>query len=247
MKVLKENLEENGLLELLRKDISVIQILSREEEHEVAREAQRGDRQAMNRLAEANIRFVIKTALEHWRRGLPLMDIISEGCLSLMRAIETFNPDSGFRLLTYAGQGIKWRIINVIKDFRKHELDSLDMPVYEDDDVTLKDLLVSEEPSSDEKCFYSEMKSRVQDLLNFLNDRERKVIGLRFWHDKTHREIGSIMNLSEESIRLLEARSLNKLKRIVQRQIPHVSELNSCLADGKKRLFVRCSLDTSLG
>jgi len=234
MKVPKETLEENDLLELLCKDIGVIPILSREEEYEIAKDAQRGDRQAINRLAEANIRFVIKTAFKYWKPGLPLMDKISEGCLGLMRAIETFNPDLGFRLLTYAEQQIKWHIINVIKDSRKHGLDSLDMPVYEDDDVTLKDLLVSEEPSSDEKCFYSETGSRVQDLLNFLNDRERKVIELRFWHDKTLREIGSIINLSDERIRQIEARALNKLKWMIRRQYSDVSELNSCLADGKR-------------
>jgi RNA polymerase sigma factor (sigma-70 family) len=241
MKVLKENLEENDLLELLRKDISVIQILSREEEYEVAREAQRGDRQAMNRLAEANIRFVIKTAFEHWRPGLPLMDMISEGCLGLMRAIETFDPDSGFRLLTYAEQGIKWRIINVIKDFRRHEHDSLDTPIYEDEELTIKDFLVSGEPAADEKI----SQKQILALLNYLNDRERKVIFLRFWYDKTLDEVGLVMGLSGKRIHQIEARSLYKLKRIMQGQIPYVPELDRSIPGQIVR--ADCSLGTSLG
>jgi len=204
---------ERRLLASLRRDVEKFPVLSREEENEVAKRYQQGDEESLNKLVEANIKFVISVAFEYWRPGLPLMDMISEGCIGLIEAVKRFDPDLGFRLLTYAAQAIEWRIIKVIKDFRRHEHDSLDVPVYEEEELTLKDMLISEETFADEKCFHKEISDFLFSQIHGLTDREKEVIRLRFRHDFTIDEVGLRIGVKRERIRQIEARALMKLKR----------------------------------
>ncbi len=83
-------------------------VLSREEERELAlRWAEGGDRQAFEHLVRSNLRFVVKVAAGYRNRGVPLEDLIQEGNLGLIQAVEKFDPDRGVRLLTYALWWIK--------------------------------------------------------------------------------------------------------------------------------------------
>jgi RNA polymerase primary sigma factor len=95
-------------------EISHIPVLTREEEMILIDRAQKGDRQAAERLICSNLRFVVSVALEYQKRGLPLADLISEGNLGLMRALETFDLHKGLKFITYAVWWIRQAIIQAL-------------------------------------------------------------------------------------------------------------------------------------
>lgn len=93
--------QEDALASYLRQ-ISRTERLTREGEVELARHIQRGDHQALQRLVEANLRFVVKVANKYKGCGIFLLDLINEGNIGLMQAAEKFDPDRGVRFITYA-------------------------------------------------------------------------------------------------------------------------------------------------
>jgi RNA polymerase sigma-32 factor len=88
--------------------------LSREEEHELAVRAARGDRMAQARLVEANLRFVVSIAMQYRRYGIRLADLIAEGNLGLMIAVKKFDPERGTRFVTYAGYWVRALMLDLI-------------------------------------------------------------------------------------------------------------------------------------
>jgi len=82
-------------------------LLTPEEERSLAREARAGDKKAEERLVTANLRFVVKVALQYRGYNLRALDLIQEGNLGLIQAVEKFDPDRGFRLVTYAVHWIR--------------------------------------------------------------------------------------------------------------------------------------------
>lgn len=91
-------------------------ILTKEEEVELAKEAVHGDLEARNSLIKHNLRFVISIAKQYMGKGLPLLDLIQEGNLGLMAAVEKFDVEKGFRFTTYAAYWIKQSISKAIKE-----------------------------------------------------------------------------------------------------------------------------------
>lgn len=105
---------EMDSLSMYLKDIEKIDLLTREEEFDLAMRAKNGDSYARERLANANLRFVVSTAKKYQNRGLPLMDLISEGNIGLLTAIDKFEPEKGYHFISYAVWWIKQSITKAI-------------------------------------------------------------------------------------------------------------------------------------
>jgi RNA polymerase sigma-32 factor len=99
---------EGAALERYMAEVKRIPMLSREDEDSLARRFRdQGDVEAAHRLVTANLRFVVKIAYQFRAYGLRMLDLIQEGNLGLMRAVQKFNPDRGYRLISYAVWWIK--------------------------------------------------------------------------------------------------------------------------------------------
>jgi RNA polymerase primary sigma factor len=96
------------------REIARIPSLSREEEVALARRVQAGDAEAKRQLIEANLRLVVQVARRYLNRGLPLADLIEEGNLGLIRAVEKFEAERGVRFATYATWWIRHAIVRAL-------------------------------------------------------------------------------------------------------------------------------------
>jgi len=97
---------EQGMQIYLR-EIGRVDLLSPDEELRLARRAKHGDAEARDRMIKANLRLVVRIASEYARLGLPLLDLISEGNIGLMKAVDRYDPDVGTKFSTYAAWWIK--------------------------------------------------------------------------------------------------------------------------------------------
>ena len=93
-----EQVSEQDTVQLYLKEIGKIPLLTPEEEQELAKRYQEGDEEAGRRLAEANLRLVVNIAKRYTGRGISLLDIIQEGNLGLMKSIEKFDYEKGYKL-----------------------------------------------------------------------------------------------------------------------------------------------------
>lgn len=111
-----EETEEKSLdaTDLYLGEIGRAPLLSKEEEVYYAKLVQKGDKEAQKVMIESNLRLVVKIARKYIRSGIPLLDLIEEGNLGLMRAIEKFDPDRGFRFSTYGAWWIQQTIERAI-------------------------------------------------------------------------------------------------------------------------------------
>ncbi|MEK6246681.1 MAG: RNA polymerase sigma factor RpoD/SigA [Planctomycetales bacterium] len=109
-------------LETYLREINQTALLTADEENELARSIQKGDPAARDRMVRANLRLVVNIARGYTNKGLPLQDLIEEGNLGLLRAVEGFDPTMGTRFSTYASywikQSIKRALINSAKTIR---------------------------------------------------------------------------------------------------------------------------------
>ncbi|MDD2537305.1 MAG: sigma-70 family RNA polymerase sigma factor [Candidatus Absconditabacteria bacterium] len=112
--------QHKDFIKLYFNDISKIPLLTADEEKEVARKIKKGDEAAKQRLVESNLRLVISIAKRYFGGRLSFADLIQEGNIGLIKAIEKFDPDKEFKFSTYATWWIKQSITKAIADMSKH-------------------------------------------------------------------------------------------------------------------------------
>lgn len=121
-KTIMSGYDNDSSLRVYIKEISKTELLTPKEEVKLAKNIKRGDKKAREHMIKANLRLVVKIAQDYSNYGLPLQDLISEGNIGLMKAVERFDPEKGGKLSTYAAwwikQGIKRALANQSKTIR---------------------------------------------------------------------------------------------------------------------------------
>jgi len=107
---------EHASLDKYLQEIAKVELITAEEEAELARRIKEGDRMALERLAKANLRFVVSVAKQYQNQGLGLGDLISEGNLGLIKAAERFDETRGFKFISYAVWWIRQSIMQAIAE-----------------------------------------------------------------------------------------------------------------------------------
>jgi RNA polymerase primary sigma factor len=207
--------------------------LTREEEYDLSRRAKKGDSEAREQLARSNLPFVVAVAKKFAARGARLDDLVQEGNVGLMKAIEHFDPKKNVRFATYAVWWIRAYITRYLKENRSQvrggEAEresmtdfSLDASVDEEGDTTFLDRLQDPALDPQQKYIASEQNAEVQEALT----RVRKRIGELGWdilqerltQDKprTLEELGQRWGVSRERVRQVELKTKSFLARYLQ-------------------------------
>lgn len=252
------------------KEIGKIPLLTGEEEIMLAKRMEDGDVIAKKRLAEANLRLVVSIAKRYVGRGMQFLDLIQEGNMGLMKAVDKFDYKKGFKFSTYATWWIRQAItraiadqartiripvhmvetinklvrvqrqliqelgreptneeiaeemgidVEKVRDVRKiaQEPVSLETPIGEEEDSHLGDFIEDDSAiAPDDAANFTMLREQLNEVLGTLNDRERKVLELRFGltdgTPRTLEEVGKEFNVTRERIRQIEAKALRKLK-----------------------------------
>lgn len=150
------------------REISETPLLTSKEEVELADLIKKGDQDARTRMIKANLRLVVKIAQDYSNYGLPLMDLISEGNIGLMKAVERFDPAKGGKLSTYGS----WWIKQSIKRALANQSKTIRLPVHMVDKIaklrrviTLLAESYGREPTDEELCGETGMAPRKLSLL----------------------------------------------------------------------------------
>lgn len=105
---------DDSVLSMYLKDINKIPLLSHEEQKQLAIEAKNGNKAARDKIVNTNLRFVIKVAKKYQNHGLDLIDLISEGNIGLLTAVEKFDPSKGYHFISYAVWWIRQSILKAV-------------------------------------------------------------------------------------------------------------------------------------
>ncbi len=116
LKISKQITDRSGVVDRYLVDIAKEDMVSAEEEAELARRIRGGDQQALDKLTRANLRFVVSVAKQYQNQGLSLSDLINEGNLGLIRAASRFDETRGFKFISYAVWWIRQNILAALSD-----------------------------------------------------------------------------------------------------------------------------------
>jgi RNA polymerase primary sigma factor len=196
-------------------EIKHIKPLSLQEEIELGEKIKLGNKNALNKLVEHNLRFVVSIAKKYRNSGLPFNDIISEGNMGLIHAAKKYDGSKNTRFISYAVWWIKYYITEAIKKTSVEKLD-VDDYVFDRKDHFEKQTDFINEEFENELVLLQDRNASVDELLNCLQERERKILvmfyGLNGGKEMNLDEIGEVMNVSNERIRQLKDIALIKLK-----------------------------------
>ena len=252
------------------KEIGKVPLLTPEEEIALAMRMAEGDEEAKHRMTEANLRLVVSIAKRYVGRGMLFLDLIQEGNLGLIKAVEKFDYTKGYKFSTYATWWIRQAITRAIADQARtiripvhmvetinkvkkasnqllhingrdpspdeiaEELDmpvdkvreimrvaqepvSMESPIGEEEDSHLGDFIADDDVSEpSEAASFSLLREQLEEVLDTLAPREKKVLELRFGivdgRTRTLEEVGKEFNVTRERIRQIEAKALRKLR-----------------------------------
>jgi RNA polymerase primary sigma factor len=270
-------------IKIYLREIGRIPLLTPQEEIDLAARIKKGDREARVLMIKANLRLVVKIALDYANFGLPLLDLVSEGNIGLMKAVERFDPAKGGKLSTYGAwwikQSIKRALANQSKTIRLpvHLVDkiskmrrvslqmseelgreptddelaeeiglsrgkvsqlktasmrpaSLDAPISDDDSTEFGEIVGDEDAQTPFELLRDKnLRNEMSNLLEVLDDRERKIIFQRFGLDggkpKTLEAVGKKFGVTRERIRQLQNIALAKLRRALSKKETPTEEL----------------------
>ena len=161
------------------------------------------------RLVEANLRLVVSVARKHVRSGVTLMELVSEGNLVLMRAVESFDIHRGYRFSTYGVYALMRGFARCIPAMLNH----VDLLA---DSERMAEIF---DPASDHATTQTDTRDHISALMTHLEERERDVLASRFGlssgsqPSQTSQELGNRLNLSRQRITQIEQQAIGKLRR----------------------------------
>ena len=213
---------DDGLALYLRR-IARTDLLTPAQEKALARRVERGDLAAKDHMIEANLRLVVHIAKRYQREdsSLTMQDLIQEGTIGLVRAVEKFDYRRGFRFSTYAtldelAAELGWEIEEVerLRGAGRRPA-SLDAPVADDGEAELGDLLASTAPSPEDEALADAARTGLIDALSQLNWTERRVLELRYGlgteMPHTATEVARELGVKPHQVRQVEDRALRTL------------------------------------
>ena len=198
--------------------------LSKEEELDLWRKYKYGgDLAARNKLVSSNLKFVASIARQYQGRGLSYADLIAEGNVGLLKALEKFDGERGYKVISYSVWWIKQTIMEALS--KRNASDNEDLPTdtekqieAEDDTFMPKDEEYNFTDESGGLESRSERDEAIAFLMDHLNQRERSIItkyyGLDGEEPKTLEEIGIEYGLTKERIRQIKNTSFKKLRSV---------------------------------
>jgi RNA polymerase sporulation-specific sigma factor len=196
------------------------QPLAEEEELKHLRLMAEGNQHSRNVLIEHNLRLVAHIVKKFDNTGEDMEDLISIGTIGLIKAIESFSPDKGTKLATFAARCIENEILMHLRSLKKTRKDvSLHDPIGTDkegNEITLIDILGSEADDVVDKVQLKIERSKIYQNLDILDEREREVVVGRFGleaggEERTQREIAKELGISRSYVSRIEKRALMKL------------------------------------
>lgn len=224
-------MEDKGLNSYLD-TIGRQQILTDEQERQLSERILQGDKRAVGRLVEANLRFVVKMATLYRGQGLSLDDLISEGNLGMMTAAAKFDATRGTRFVSYAAPYVRRQIERAIEQQNgiykvprdassQAQLDSrplsVDAPLGGRTNMNLLSVLVNgNSPQADVRVYDQTVEQAIELALLSLKPRETDVVSRFFGLDREHEtmaEIGEDLGLKRERVRQIRNHAIRQLRK----------------------------------
>ncbi|SDH08922.1 RNA polymerase primary sigma factor [Prevotella communis] len=217
---------EDSILNKYLDEIGREQLLSEEQEARLSARILQGDERALNRLIEANLRFVVVIARQYQGQGLSMEDLVSEGNLGLMKAARKFDATRGLRFVNYAVVFIRQQIEKAVRkesdeqrveSTRDGQTRSVDAPLGSKANVSLLSVLVNaDSPQADQRVYNASLEDAIERSLQTLNERETIVVNAYFGigeERQTMAEIAERMSLKRERVRQIRDRAVRRLKK----------------------------------
>ena len=194
--------------------------LSKKEEEYYFKAYKNGDNSAKDKLIEHNLRLVVYVAKKYEVNGSYFEDLISIGCIGLIKAITTFDIDKNFKLATYASRCIENEILMHLRKTSKQKLEiSIDEPLnvdYDGNELLLSDILAIPEETVIDEISDDEQKKIMYEAIEELKPREKEIIKLRYGLDTgeemTQKDVADKLNISQSYISRLEKKIIKKLQ-----------------------------------
>ena len=212
-----------NIQETYLRDISRYQPITQEQELTLALRARQGDTEAREQLIHAHLRMVVHIARQYQRLGVEMLDLIQEGNIGLITAVDKFDPTQGHRLTTLAFYWINKHIQRFLNN-EPDDLVSLDMEINDGAAILLLSDTIEDKSTIlggqtiqhiDAVMEREEMQSKVREMLSRLPKREREVIRLLYGLDNypvlSRKEVAQIIGVREEQVSRIKTRALDAL------------------------------------